>query len=126
MILFMVEIVGNLLEGGDPFGYPKVTEFYPCEGPEPAAERPKEPVTTFSSDAEAIYVCGCLDTSGSVYLRFLLVYQDESLGWFARSQYQKGYIHEQIPLSQRRPGHYRVEVHYMRDELAATELTIVP
>jgi hypothetical protein len=102
------------------------TEFSACEGLDPVTKQPQKAMTEFLSTTETIYACGHLEANGSVHLRFLLVYEEDPIGWFARGEYQTGYLLEQIPPTQRKPGHYRVEVHMRRSKLASTEFTIVP
>lgn len=126
VVVTAAQIIRSLLEGATPFGHTEFTEFFMCEGPDSITGCPREPISTFSSTAEAVYVCGHLEANGSVRLRFLLVYEGKPVGWFVRKEYRTGDVFEPIPSSQRQPGDYRVEVHMGRAKLATTEFTIVP
>ena len=121
-----VQIVKDLLEGAKPFQPTVFTEFFACEGPDPITGKPQNPVSTFSSSVDAVYVCGYLKANGSVRLQFVPIYEGEPEGWFILEEYQTGYVFEEIPESRRKLGHYRVEVHMGRAKLATTEFTITP
>jgi hypothetical protein len=127
ILLTTAQTVTDLLRGADPFQPTVFTEFFACAGPDPLTGKPQKPVSIFSCDADAVYVCGYLQAGGSVWLRFVPIYDGKPQGRSILGEYQPGYIFVEILKSQRKtPGHYRVEVHKGRTKLATTEFTIVP